>query len=201
MALDLTYKQRAFVSEYIRHKGNGTKAAIAAGYANGNSLVAAVRASQLIRKPKIKRQIDKLTRKYDITPERVLARLDNLSIKAQEEGNYAASVKAEELIGKSLGMWVDRSVNVNVDLNGSHIDAIRALAARRSKFGGSSAGDNARVIEGDATTAPGDADKPIFHNADYASDADKPVIDQRVSRKRALKQSCKPTSDVDGDNI
>lgn len=194
----LTLRQAAFAAEYVRHHGNGTRAAIAAGYAPSS---AHVRASELVRHRKVKKHIEKLSKRYEITAERVLTRLDNLSAKAEENGNYPAAVKAEQLLGQYLGMWIDRSVNLNLSLNDSHIDAIRALAARRQKSLPDSAGDHARVIEGEATTAPGDGENAIFHIADYTSDADKPVIDQRVRDKRTLKQSRKPTSNVDGDNI
>jgi phage terminase small subunit len=192
----LTLRQAKFAAEYLKQNGNQTRAAIAAGYAPSS---AHVRGSQLVRNGKIKKHLEKLAKRHEITADRVLTRLDNLSLAAQEANNYAAAVKAEQLLGQYLGMFVDRSVNVNVSLNDSHIEAIRALASRRPELVGGSAGDNARIIDGQATTS--EADNATFHNADYASDADKPVIDQRVSRKRALKQLCKPTSDVDGDNI
>ena len=149
----------------------------------------------------MKKHIEKLTRRHEITAERVLTRLDNLSMSAQEAGNYPAAVKAEQLLGQYLGMFVDRSVNLNVSLNDSHIEAIRALAGRRQNSLAASAGDDARVIEGEALEVPGDAENAIFHNANYNIGQDKSVIDQRDRPKRTLKQSRKPTSDVDGDNI
>ena len=75
----------------------------------------------------------------------------------------------------------------------------RALAARRSKSGSSSAGDNARQVDGEATLQP--AENDICHNVGYASGDDKSVIDQQVKPRARLKQSRKPPSDVDGDNI
>lgn len=40
---------------------------------------------------------------------RVLARLDVLSLAAEKEGNFAAAIRAEELIGRHRGMFVDRA--------------------------------------------------------------------------------------------
>lgn len=40
---------------------------------------------------------------------RVLRRLDELSTKAEEDGNWAAAIRAEELIGRHRGMFIDRS--------------------------------------------------------------------------------------------
>ena len=125
---ELTLKQAAFAPEYVRAKGNGTKAAKAAGYAESG---AHVEASRLLRNPKVVAEIVRLTRKHEISADRVLTRLDNLSIKAEEDGQYSVSAKCEELLGKSLGMWIDRSVSVNLDLNGEHLRALQERMARR----------------------------------------------------------------------
>lgn len=126
----LTLKQRKFAAEYVKRNGNGTQAALAAGYGNGDPVAAAARASENVRKRKVRQHIERITRRWDISAERVLGRLDNLSAKAEEEGNFGAAVKAEELIGKSLGMWVERSLNVTVDMTDAHLQALRDLAAR-----------------------------------------------------------------------
>lgn len=141
----LTLKQRRFAAEYVKRNGNGTQAALAAGYANGKPNVAAVQAHDNLKNPKIRRHVEKLARRWDLTAERVLARLDNLSEAAEAEGNFGAAVKAEELIGKSLGMWVERSLNVTVDMTDAHLQALRDLAARGK--------GQAKVIEGQSTLA------------------------------------------------
>lgn len=126
-AKPLTLKQKQFAAEFVRRNGNGTKAAIAAGY--GKPSAASI-ASENLRKPKVAQEIAYLTRRHEINAERVLTRLDNLSIGAEREGNYSAAVKAEELLGKSLGMWVERSMSLTVDVTEAHLDALRALANR-----------------------------------------------------------------------
>ncbi len=125
---DLTLKQRTFAEEYVRENGNGTKAAKKAGYAESS---AHVRASELVRKSNVVEVINYLTRRHEISADRVLTRLDNLSMKAEEDGQYSVSARCEELLGKSLGMWVDRSLSVNVDLNGEHLRALQERMARR----------------------------------------------------------------------
>lgn len=125
---DLTLKQRTFAHEYVRENGNGTKAAKKAGYA---PVSAHVQASRAIRNDKVVEVINYLTRRHEISADRVLTRLDNLSLKAEEDGQYSVSAKCEELLGKSLGMWIDRSVNVNLDLNGEHLRALQERMARR----------------------------------------------------------------------
>lgn len=57
----LTDCQELFVSAYVSNGGNGTKAAIAAGYAEAG---AHTRAYELLRMPKIQARMDTLTRAY-----------------------------------------------------------------------------------------------------------------------------------------
>lgn len=76
---DLSLKEEIFCREFIAHP-NGTKAAVAAGYA-GKS--AAVTASKLLRKPKIAAEIaklrEKLLAKHEITIEKVLQALADVA--------------------------------------------------------------------------------------------------------------------------
>lgn len=147
----------------------------------------------------MKRRIDRLTRKHEITADRVLTRLDNLSAKAEESGNYPAAVRAEELIGKSLGMWVDRSVSVSLDLTGQHIEAIRALAARRIQKN-ITPGDSATPID---VISPSYSGTGLSHNMHYdkSGKGDKSVIDQRDSLNADANGALSDAPDVDGHNI
>lgn len=174
MPIDLSIREAAFAAQYVAKHGNGTQAAIAAGYAPGAAHVAA---SRLIRRAKVKRRIERLTRRHEITADRVLTRLDNLSARAEEAGNYPAAVRAEELIGKSLGMWVDRSVSVSLDLTGQHIEAIRALSARRVPKN-ITPGDSARPVETSLPVYSGNAVNPHNIHYDKSGKGDKSVIDQ-----------------------
>ena len=58
----LSKKQALFAVEYVRLKGNGTQAAIAAGY---SEKTAATIAKENIRKPHIKKRIEELTEAAD----------------------------------------------------------------------------------------------------------------------------------------
>ena len=192
---NLTFRQAQFPAQYIAHKGNGTKAAIAAGYSPSG---AHVEASRLLRNPKIKEKIEKLVRRHEISAERVLTRLDNLSSKAEEAGNYPAAVRAEELIGKSLGMWVDRSVNVNLDITGEHVAAIRALASRRiQKNTTPRAGDDAKLIEADKGNAVYSYNMH-YGKSDANVNAPNSVIDQRVSQDATSDADQATIRDADG---
>jgi hypothetical protein len=151
----LTHKQAAFAAEYVHTNGNGTKAAKRAGYADSS---AHVRASELVRKSKVTQRISYLSRRHEISAERVLTRLDNLSLGAEEAGNHSAAIKAEELLGKSLGMWIDRSMSVNVDMSEAHLDALRSLMGDRKQGdriptagNGNTVRDTARAARNHAT--------------------------------------------------
>lgn len=197
MPIDLSIREAAFAAQYVAKHGNGTQAAIAAGYAPSAAHVAA---SRLIRRGKVKRQIDRLTRKHEITADRVLTRLDNLSAKAEERGNFPAAVRAEELIGKSLGMWVDRSVSVSLDLTGQHIEAIRALASRRIQKD-TTPGDGATPIGVSSPVYSGNAVYP--HNMHYGKlgKNDKGVINQGDSVNADADGALSDAPDADGNNI
>ena len=197
MPIDLSIREAAFAAQYVAKHGNGTQAAIAAGYAPSAAHVAA---SRLIRRGKVKRRIDRLTRKHEITADRVLTRLDNLSAKAEESGNYPAAVRAEELIGKSLGMWVDRSVSVNLDLTGQHIEAIRALSARRIQKN-ITPGDSATPIEASSPVYSGNTVNPYNMHYGKSGKGGKSVTDQGDSLNVDANGALSDAPDVDGRNI
>jgi hypothetical protein len=49
--------------------------------------------------------------------ERVLARLDALSREAERAGQFSAAIRAEELIGRARGIFVDRVQNNDIDFD------------------------------------------------------------------------------------
>ncbi|MBF0415948.1 MAG: hypothetical protein HQL79_09300 [Magnetococcales bacterium] len=61
-----------------------------------------------------------------IQPERILKELLRLSAAAAEDGQYTAAVRATELIGKHLSMFVDR-----VEHKSDSDFATRLMSARR----------------------------------------------------------------------
>jgi len=67
---------------------------------------------------------------------RVLARLDELSRKAEAEGNFSAAIRAEELIGRNRGMFIDRTEHFTwsgrlEDLDDAQLEAYRQSVARQ----------------------------------------------------------------------
>lgn len=129
----LTLKQRMFCREYLVQKGNATQAVIAAGYKANN---ANIEGSRLLGEPKIRAEIARLqalnAREVDISPARVLRRLDAISQAAEADGQYSAARGCEELIGKHIGMFIERSLNVSVSASSAHLEALLEVARRRS---------------------------------------------------------------------
>ena len=85
----LTRKEEKFVKALVSRDGEitNTEAAIEAGYAKGSAHV---------------------DRKFAVTYQRHIKRLDELSRRAEENGAYSASVQAEYRRGQAQGIYVDR---------------------------------------------------------------------------------------------
>lgn len=76
----LTRRQQLFVAEYVANKGNGKRAAIAAGYSQN---AATQQASLLLTYPKVREAIEKRWAKafdrYDVTPEKITRELAKMA--------------------------------------------------------------------------------------------------------------------------
>jgi hypothetical protein len=126
----LSLRQERFVKEYA-YLGNASEAARRAGYKPGNSI--AQQAHENLRKPEIASAISAELQRIDfeVTPQRVQRRLDEIGRAAQEAGQFGPAVRAEELLGKSIGMWIDRSLQLTAQVNDSHVTALLELARKR----------------------------------------------------------------------
>jgi Terminase small subunit len=109
-------KHEAFAQAYVR-TNNGVKAAIEAGYApSGSRNAASVRAAGLMKNAKVKARIDELqqqlTKKASqaVALDRawVLDRLKQNADLALDEKDRSAANRALELLGKEIGMFVER---------------------------------------------------------------------------------------------
>lgn len=107
--MKLTPKQKAFVREYKANGGNGTQAAIKAGY---SEKTARKIASENVTKPDIREALEKeekkLQEKYEYTIDDMVRELDDVKMKADSEQNRQAQIKAIELKGKAFGLFVDK---------------------------------------------------------------------------------------------
>ena len=110
----MNHRQIIFVEEYLIDL-NATKAAIRAGYAERS---ATVTASKLLTKANIQAaiQIAQLARseRTQITVDKVLEDIELIKLNAMQQEddgkmfNHAGALKACELQGKHLGMFVDK---------------------------------------------------------------------------------------------
>jgi phage terminase small subunit len=125
----LSIKQQRFVEQYVS-LGNATQAARMAGY---KPKAARQMASENLSKPAIdlavKAELARVA--LEITPDRVQRRLDTISHNAEAAGQFGPAVRAEELLGKSIGMWIDRSLQLTGQLNDAHLQALLEVARRR----------------------------------------------------------------------
>lgn len=119
--MKLTPKQKAFVREYKANGGNGTQAAIKAGYSEESARAIS---SENLTKPDIqealKQEEKKMQEKYEYTIDDMVRELDDVKMKADSEQNRQAQIKAIELKGKAFGLFVDKVEN-NI-INTSPID-------------------------------------------------------------------------------
>lgn len=123
----LTAKEQIFVVEYLVDK-NAKRAAIAAGYSErtANRI-----GSQLLAKPIIRAAIGKALKEQEkrtlITADENLKRIDRLAQKAEGEGDWAAAIRASELIGKHFRSFVDK-----VELTGLNDGPVEFTELRRT---------------------------------------------------------------------
>ena len=105
----MTPKQQRFVQEYIVDL-NGTQAAIRAGYSEHT---AQEQSSRLLSKAMIsdavKEAMAKKALRLEITADKVLRDLEMTREMALRDGDYGPAIRAAELQGKHIGMFVDRS--------------------------------------------------------------------------------------------
>lgn len=105
---ELSAQQERFCQEYAANGKNGTKAAIAAGYAEK---AAAVTACRLLKKGKITSRVRELIKEqWDrliITKEQVLLETYEVA-KETRATDPKSSLRALEMVGKELGMFGDR---------------------------------------------------------------------------------------------
>jgi hypothetical protein len=105
----LTGRQKRFADAYFVH-GNGTRAAREAGYSGDDDDLGAA-ASRYLRNPKIQWYLARLGANAGLTRGDVTGMLMREGVSADHAG---ARVRALELLGKSVGMFVDETLLTSV---------------------------------------------------------------------------------------
>jgi phage terminase small subunit len=105
---ELTARQKAFVEELPKNQWNGTRAAIAAGYAEKS---AHVRACRLLKNPRVTKELDRhrveIAEKTDVEVAEIVVALRQIAFGGKKATN-SEQLKALELLGKYKAMFVDR---------------------------------------------------------------------------------------------
>lgn len=104
----LTKKQQTFCKEYLR-TNNATEAAKRAGYSKNTAYCIGW---ENLNKPEIKaylaEQGAKNAEKFDYKLEQHVAELRRLKEHALDDKQYSPAIKAEELIGRVMGFYIER---------------------------------------------------------------------------------------------
>lgn len=87
---------------------------IAAGYKPNRGNATRLKANEVIRK-RVQELQNEAAMEAKITKADVLRMLQEDRNDARANGQYSPAIRAAELIGKELGMFVDRSENVNMN--------------------------------------------------------------------------------------
>lgn len=143
---NLTVRQRRFVEEYLVDF-DGSAAVQRAGY---NTKYPNRLAHEMLQHPGIKAAIDQLSldrgAESTLKPEYVINKIRRTLEKAEADGNYTATLRACELLARSLGMFVERK-----EISGPNGDAIefRRVQEAADAFTSSIASLIARSREGE----------------------------------------------------
>ena len=101
----LTGRQQLFVEEYLKDL-NATQASIRAGYSAKRALD---RGSDLLKMPlvaeAVAKAMEKRSKRIQLDADKILRRVDDIAESGERD---ADKLKANELLGKHLKLWVDK---------------------------------------------------------------------------------------------
>ena len=122
----LTPKEVVFVAEYVID-GNGTRAAIAAGYSERSARKIATEA---LRRPRVQAALKaakaKVMARLQLSADKVLGDIERIANKAEKAGEFNAALKGKELLGKHLKLFTERHELTGKD--GGPIETKRSAA-------------------------------------------------------------------------
>ena len=129
----ITNKQKLFVAHYVSNGGNGTKAALAAGYSPKTAYSIA---NENLKKPEIVQEKDRLmsviAEKVGLTAELTLSTIKEC-MELDKNEHASAVLKACELAGKHLKLFTDKiESEVSVAVQEDWISRMEASLADRS---------------------------------------------------------------------
>jgi phage terminase small subunit len=105
----LSKRQEEFCQQFLVDM-NATKSAVRSGY---TETTAKANCGRMLADPKVKARIDELKaeriKRVQIEADDVIERLVRIANKSEEEGDWHATIRATELLGKHLAMFTDKS--------------------------------------------------------------------------------------------
>jgi len=119
MNAKLSPREIKFIDQMVQFCGKktATQAAIDSGFSVPG---ARTRASELMARPEIRNEIDlrleELRQKWAVDKETHIKELWELKEMAKETKNVNAAVRAEELRGKCIGLYIDRQIIASAEL-------------------------------------------------------------------------------------
>lgn len=119
----LTPKQALFVKEYVKSDGNGTQSALKA-YNTTDHNTANQIAMDTLRKPTVQNVIAEASAKLNITPERVLSRLN--TVLDQDSRTVPAAMVINQMNGWTAPQKQDITHRLGVDEENAMINYIDA---------------------------------------------------------------------------
>jgi len=99
------------------------------GPGNGND------AHKILAQPHVMVAIAKRSTGLDVSPQDIVDNIVRISDKAEAAGMFMAALKGQELLGKYKGMWVEKHINLNIDLARQHVDALTERMRKRRERG------------------------------------------------------------------
>lgn len=115
----ITPKQQAFIQHYMANGGNGTQAAISAGYAEKS---ARVTASELLKMPKVQKRLqgekEEQKERLALDADWIVSKLMHEALNAESD---ATRVRSLELLGKHVGIFAPEKKELSVNQGGDFL--------------------------------------------------------------------------------
>ena len=136
----LTNRQREFAKYYVEGKYSNAECARKAGYAENSATNHAVKMLDGKSFPEVPELIKELReareRRYGVTVLGQLKRFEELSMSAEEAGQFSAAINAEKIRSSLGGLTIDRRESTHVHQldNMSREDIVARLASLRKNY-------------------------------------------------------------------
>jgi len=136
----LTNRQREFARYYVEGKWSNAECARKAGYADGSAKNHAVKMLDGKSFPEVPELIKELReareRRYGVTVLGQLKRFEELSMSAEEAGQFSAAINAEKIRSSLGGLTIDRRESTHVHQldSMSREDIVARLASLRKNY-------------------------------------------------------------------